>query len=89
MEVMHFSTPFFSHGGSKSTSATSRVPRQRRRDPMRWLSMWFNDGDGNLAPLPAARTPLVCLDAPASNLYKKWRRLHQPSRSIQGEGCPT
>jgi hypothetical protein len=39
MEEMHSSTPFFSHGGSKSTSATSRVPRQRRRDPMRWLSL--------------------------------------------------
>jgi len=43
--------------------------------------MWSIDGDGNVAPLPAARTPLVCLDATASNLYKKWRRLHHVSKT--------
>jgi hypothetical protein len=36
---MHFSTPFFSHGGSKSTSAISRQRHQRCRDPMRGLSL--------------------------------------------------
>jgi hypothetical protein len=43
--------------------------------------MSSNDGDGNLAPLAVARTPSVCLDALASYLYKKWRRLHHVSKT--------
>jgi hypothetical protein len=57
-----------------------------------WLSMWSIDGDGNLEPLPAAWTPLVCLDAPASICTRsggvsttspKLRRIHVESCKLQ------
>jgi hypothetical protein len=37
MEEMHFSAPFFSRGGSRSTPATSPVPRPHHRHSKRRL----------------------------------------------------